>query len=350
MMEIKVDVPSGQYSILLEQGLMQRAGELIKNITGIDTAVIITDDIVDKLYSTTVECSLELADIKFIKYIFPHGESSKNSNVYISILNFLAENHITRSDAVIALGGGVVGDMAGFVSATYLRGIHLVQIPTTLLAAVDSSVGGKTAIDLDSGKNLAGAFYQPDLVICDYTALNSLPDHVFSDGCAEIIKYGMICDYDLFDSLNIPIKQHIESVISRCVEIKRDIVAKDEKDKSLRQLLNFGHTIGHGIEKCSNYNIPHGTAVAIGMAMITKSAVSLGFCDSLCYDKLCSMLKNYTLPIETEYSGQQLIEGILSDKKRSGEYITLVLPKSIGKCFLHKTPINEISKYLDSAY
>ena len=190
----------------------------------------------------------------------------------MELLNFLAENKLTRSDALIALGGGVVGDLTGFAAATYLRGIDYIQIPTTLLAAVDSSVGGKTAIDLPSGKNLVGAFYQPKLVLCDTDTLNTLPEDIFRDGCAEVIKYGVLYDAELFAHLDESgLSFDREAVIARCVELKRDVVAEDEFDRGKRQKLNLGHTIGHGIEACSGYGISHGKAVAMGMTIITKT-------------------------------------------------------------------------------
>jgi 3-dehydroquinate synthase len=208
-----------------------------------------------------------------------HGEKSKNSVTYINLLNFLAENHITRTDALLALGGGVVGDLTGFAAATFLRGIKFIQCPTTLLAMVDSSVGGKTAIDLECGKNLAGAFYQPSVVICDITTLDTLSEKIFYDGCAEVIKYGVIASEELFEICRDGFKDNIEEIIYRCVSIKRDIVMEDEFDTGMRQLLNFGHTIGHGIEACSKYYITHGTAVAIGMVLITKAAVKMNMCN-----------------------------------------------------------------------
>ena len=243
-------------------------------------------------------------------------------------LFFLAED---RDDVIIALGGGVVGDLAGFVSSTYLRGIKFVQIPTTLLAAVDSSVGGKTAIDLKAGKNLAGAFYQPQVVLCDYSTLDTLPEEVFNDGCAEVIKYGVIASEELFEKCFKGIKENIEDIIYECVRIKRDIVAKDEFDIGMRQLLNYGHTIGHAIEACSNYEITHGSAVAIGMILITKAAVKLDICGENTLIRLEKLIKLCGLPYDTHYGVSELYEIMLSDKKVDEKPGT-VLPyqKSIG--------------------
>jgi len=231
-----------------------------------------------------------------------------------------------------ALGGGVVGDLAGFAAATYMRGMRLVHIPTTLLAAVDSSVGGKTAVNLDEGKNLAGVFYQPECVICDPDLLSSLPEDIFSDGCAEIIKYGAICSPELFEMLRSPIKLHIEEIIELCVKIKSGLVAEDEFDTGKRQLLNFGHTFGHAIEKCSNYSISHGSAVSVGMVMAASAAADMKICKTECADEIKLILKAYNLPCRTGYSEQSLYSAILSDKKRCGDTIAFVLPEEIGRC------------------
>jgi 3-dehydroquinate synthase len=232
---------------------------------------------------------------------------------------------------VFALGGGVVGDLAGLAAALYLRGIKLVQIPTTLLAAVDSSVGGKTAVDLDAGKNLAGAFYQPDLVICDTDTLSTLPKSEFSNGMAEVIKYAAIRDKSLYNALRPPIS-NLGAVIARCVEIKRDIVSADERDKGERQLLNFGHTFAHAIEKCSGYKIVHGSAVAIGMAMMTRACLARNICGGDCLEVLLDALDAYGLPAETGYDEDALFSALLSDKKRNHDRITLVVPRGPGRC------------------
>lgn len=346
MTEVKVNVPGGRYDILIGRGILSDAGELIKKVTGTCSAAVITDDTVDSLYSARLEAAMASAGFKTVKYVFPHGEKSKNAETYLSILNFLAENRLTRSDIIVALGGGVTGDMAGFAAATYLRGIRLIQIPTTLLAAVDSSVGGKTAIDLPAGKNLVGSFYQPSLVICDPDVLATLPDSVFGEGCAEIIKYGIICDRELFVALKAPIKEQLERIISRCVEIKRDIVMQDERDTGIRQILNFGHTFGHGVEKQSRYTVSHGDAVAAGMAIITKACFKSGICQKNCYDELIKILESYRLPTKTEYTAEEIFDAVLSDKKRTSGNITLVLPKEIGRCVLEKMPVEQAYELL----
>ncbi|NLA85923.1 MAG: 3-dehydroquinate synthase, partial [Clostridiales bacterium] len=282
---------SKTYDIQIGAGLLDQAGSYIADTVKGRTAAIVTDDRVDALYSGRLTASLATAGFTVIKYVIPNGEPSKNASQFIALLNYLADAKLTRADAVVALGGGVVGDLAGFAASSYMRGIGFIQIPTTLLAAVDSSVGGKTAIDLDSGKNLAGTFYQPDLVLCDHTLLDTLSEDYYRDGLAEVIKYGVIADRELFDMLKPPLKLRIEEIIARCVTIKRDIVSIDEKESGPRKLLNFGHTIGHAVETRSNYALSHGKAVAVGMAVISRASSKMGICDTDTCDQIISVIQ-----------------------------------------------------------
>lgn len=338
---------SKNYNIYIGSGLINNCGEMIKNEIGICSAAIITDDNVNRLYADRVIASLEEAGFRTIKLVFTHGEESKSVNTYMDILSFLAENHITRSDMIVALGGGITGDMGGFAAATYLRGIKFVQIPTTLLSAVDSSVGGKTAVNLPQGKNLVGSFYQPDMVICDYSTLDTLPDEIFADGCAEVIKYGAILDKDFFEYLkNNNIKENIEYVITKCVQLKRDIVAQDEKDNSIRAILNFGHTIGHAIEINSNFDISHGSAVAIGMVIAAKGAYKTGLSkEDISEDIKTVLIKNH-LPVTCEFSADELFNVACSDKKRAGDSITLIVPEKMGKCIGKKIPVSQTLDFI----
>ena len=241
----------------------------------------------------------------------------------------------------------MAGDLTGFAASTYLRGIGFIQIPTTLLAMVDSSVGGKTAIDLPAGKNLAGTFYQPWLVLCDPDCLDSLPDEVFRDGCAEVIKYAVLGNAPFFEELNCtPPHTHLEHIIETCVRMKRDIVAQDEFDRGQRQLLNLGHTFGHGIEACSGFSVSHGSAVAIGMAMIVRSAAQLGLCTAGTRDAVLALLRQYGLPVDCAYPVEQMLGTILHDKKASGGAINLIVPTAVGSCEIRKTPASEISDWL----
>lgn len=346
MNTVKVNA-SKNYNIYIGSGLINICGEMIKKEMGVRSAAIITDDNVDRLYADRVVASLEEAGFKTVKLVFTHGEESKSINTYTDILNFLAENHITRSDMLIALGGGITGDMGGFAAATYLRGIKFVQIPTTLLSAVDSSVGGKTAVNLPHGKNLVGSFYQPDMVICDYSTLDTLPDEIFADGCAEVIKYGVILDKDFFEYLkNNDIRENIEYVITRCVQLKRDIVSQDEKDNGIRAILNFGHTIGHAIEINSNFEISHGSAVAIGMVIAAKGAYKTGLCSEDLSDIIKDVLIKNHLPVSCNFSADALFDVACSDKKRTGGAITLIIPEEMGKCIGKKIPVNETLDFI----
>jgi len=346
MNTIKVNA-SRSYSVVVGNGLLE---QLVTYLTGIKKnpkIAIISDDNVWPIYGNKVIEHIHDAGFKVFHFVFPAGEASKNAETYISIVNFLAENHILRSDLLIALGGGVVGDITGFAAATYLRGISYIQVPTTLLAMVDSSVGGKTAIDLQVGKNLVGAFYQPSLVLCDMNTLETLPKDIFIDGCAEVIKYGVLYDEALFEHLLVKgLSFDREYVISRCISLKRDVVAQDEFDTGLRQKLNLGHTIGHGVEAQSDFTISHGKAVSIGMAIVTKAAAAEHFCDSQVYESVQKILHKFTLPTATTYTAEELFTSALSDKKRSGSVVNLILPKEIGNCVIHPLPIEKLENFI----
>ena len=346
MNTIKVTA-SKNYDVIIGNGLLDKLGEYAKELKSPGKAIIISDSNVWPIYGQKTAESLEKSGFETCHFAFPAGEASKNPDTYFAILNFLAENQLTRSDLLIALGGGVVGDITGFAAATFLRGISYIQIPTTLLAMVDSSVGGKTAIDLPAGKNLVGAFYQPSLVLCDLDALQSLPHEIFRDGCAEVIKYGVLYDADLFTHLY----EHglcfdRETVISRCVELKRDVVAEDEFDTGARQMLNLGHTIGHGVEAQSNFHISHGQAVAIGMAIVGKAGYANGICNQQAYEKILSILEKFQLPTKTEFTADLLYRSALSDKKRSGGTVNLIIPKDIGACMIQPTPVFQLCTFI----
>lgn len=336
---------SKEYDVIIGENILSSLGKRCVSLFGKGRAVIVTDSNVAPLWLAKAKTSLEEAGIEVLEFIFPAGEDSKNKETLFDLIEFMAENRLTRSDFAVALGGGVAGDMVGLASSLYLRGIEFVQVPTTLLAAVDSSVGGKTAVNLKSGKNLMGAFYQPTLVLCDTLTLGTLPENIFADGMAEVIKYGVIFDKDLFDKVSSgDVKSDIESIIARCVELKRDVVAKDEFDKGDRQLLNFGHTMAHSIEKLSNFEISHGSAVAIGMVIAAKASFSLGWSDEDCTQKIIDANKNNNLPVECDFSPKDLADIALSDKKRSGGTINFVIPKVMGECILKKIPIEDLYK------
>ncbi len=337
------------YTIYIENGILDKVGAYAQKLTKAQTAVLVTDDIVDALYAERAEQSLKEAGFQTLKFVFPNGEASKNLRVYGEILEFLAEHRVTRTDCIVALGGGVVGDMAGFAAATYQRGIDFVQVPTTLLSCVDSSVGGKTAVDLSAGKNLVGAFYQPRAVLCDPDTLHTLSDRIFADGMAEVIKYGAIFSREFFDFLaQNDAKENIETVIERCVTFKRDVVEKDERDLGLRGLLNFGHTLGHAVEACSHFSVSHGSAVAIGMVLAARGAYRCGLTNANCTEEITCILKKYHLPTETEFSAAELYSHALSDKKRDGRKITLIVPRTLGECVLYKTDTEELARVIEA--
>ena len=336
---------SKEYDVVIGSGILSSLGERCASLFGKSRALIVTDSNVAPLWLQKTKASLENAGIDTLEFVFTAGEDSKSKETLFELLEFAAENRITRSDFAVALGGGVTGDMTGLASSLFLRGIPFIQVPTTLLAAVDSSVGGKTAVNLTAGKNLAGAFYQPSLVLCDTDTLSTLPDCEFANGMAEVIKYGVIFDKELFDKVQSgDVKSDIEKIIARCVELKRDVVAKDEFDCGDRQLLNFGHTLAHSVEKCSSFGIAHGSAVAIGMVIAAKASFALGWTDEDCTEAIINANKNNNLPVECEFSPRMLADASLSDKKRSGGTINFVVPKKIGECVLKKIPVEDLYK------
>lgn len=343
-MEIVHVNASKNYDVKIGKGLLANTANEVRSVCpNAQKLVIISDDKVYSLYGGILENGLKTGGYNVISFVFSNGEQSKSTDTFVDILNFLAENEVTRSDAVIALGGGITGDIAGFCASCFLRGIRFIQIPTTLLAMVDSSVGGKTAVNLKSGKNLAGAFYQPELVLCDTGGLATLSQTDFADGVAEVIKYGMIYDEALFDFLNNKnISDNLEYVISTCVKIKAQIVHRDEFDTGERQLLNFGHTIGHAIEKCSNYTIHHGRAVAVGMIIMSKGAYECGLCDKDYSSELIKIAQKYNLPTSVSYSAHELYNITLSDKKRNGNLTNIVIPNNVGACTIQKVPSEQL--------
>lgn len=337
---------SREYDVQIGKGLLSKCGEKIAKFCRGGRCAVVTDDTVDALYGAAVEGSLRAAGIEPLKYVFPHGERGKSGENYLCLLEFLARHGLTRSDCIAALGGGVPGDLAGFAAATYQRGVNYVQIPTTLLAAVDSSVGGKTAIDLQAGKNLAGAFYQPCAVLCDVDTLDTLPKAEFRSGCAEVIKYAMLFDRAFFEELmeSGPDFDR-ERVIARCVAFKRDTVAKDEFDQGRRQLLNFGHTVGHAIETVSGFTVPHGEAVAMGMAVITRGARIAGACMKSCEQAVENILKRFGLPTRCPYSAEAVCAAMAQDKKRRGSGITVVVPLDVGSCALNIITLSRLNEF-----
>ena len=343
-----VHIPVGPgYDILIGAALLSSTGRLIKEKCSPSRIALITDSTVDALYADAVLSSLAEAGLPACKFVFPAGEASKNLSVYGQILAFLSRQGRDRGSLIVALGGGVTGDMAGFAAATYLRGIPFVQIPTTLLAAIDSSVGGKTGVDLPSGKNLVGAFHQPLLVLCDTDTLSTLSPEIFADGAAEAIKYGVLDSPALFSQICAgKIQEDREEIIEKCVQIKRDYVAQDERDTGARQFLNLGHTIGHAIEACSNFSISHGHAVAMGMVAMARGAYRAGLLAQDCSAQIAEAAAVFGLNTACAYGAEALFTAAGQDKKRGGASITLVLPEQIGKCRLEKARMETLEKII----
>lgn len=335
---------SRPYDVVIGSGVLEELGARAAQLLPGRSVCIVSDDTVAALYERQARQSLEAAGFRVLSYVFPHGEKSKSGESFLALLGFLAQSRLTRADALVALGGGVTGDLTGFAAACYLRGISYIQVPTTLLAMVDSSVGGKTAIDLPEGKNLCGAFWQPSLVLCDTDALQTLPRETFRDGCAEVIKYGVLGSRPLFDRLKG--SPDWTEVVCTCVSMKRDIVQDDEFDTGRRQLLNLGHTLGHAIEKNSAFTLSHGQCVAIGMAMIARAAEKKGLCSPETCSELLTLLRQYDLPTETTQSAPDILAAALSDKKRQGQTLTLVVPRAIGQCELKKIPVEALKEWV----
>ena len=346
MKKVRVEC-SGCYDILVGRGLFADAGRLISEGFPRKRVCVISDETVAGLYLDALKDSLVKYGIKAESFIFCPGEKHKTMQTVEKILEFLAERHFTRSDMLIALGGGIVGDVTGFCAAIYQRGIKFVQIPTTVLAAVDSSVGGKTGVNLGGIKNQVGAFWQPSLVICDPNLFSSLDSSEYASGMAEVIKYAAICRPSLGEALDSDCD--IEGIIAECVEIKRDIVQKDERDTGERQLLNLGHTFGHAVEKVTGNAYNHGQAVAVGTVMAFRAAEKLGTCPVGELKKLKRLCGRYGLPTTCDLAAEQLIAAMLNDKKRAGDKITLVLPRSFGNSVLYETDMDTLPEIVRKA-
>lgn len=345
MKKLTVNVNDG-YDILIEKGLLAGVGELVKNVLPGNKITLISDTNVYPIYGDCIKAQLEEQGYEVFTYIFPAGESSKTTSTIVNMVEFMADKGLTRTDGIVALGGGVCGDMAGFAAAIYLRGIKFVQIPTTLLSQVDSSVGGKTGVDLPQGKNLCGAFHQPELVIIDPDVLDTLTPHFFSDGMGEVIKYGCIKSKSLFDRLMAEdAKDFIEDMIFECVDIKRQVVENDEKEHGERALLNFGHTCGHAIEKLWNFEtVSHGEAVGIGMVMISRVGENMGITEQGTADKIAQLLEKYNLKIEDTHCTADIVDAMSADKKRTGKGIKFVMLRCIGDSFIRPVENLDIPK------
>lgn len=346
-----VHVSTGKpYDIFIERGILGSAAGYAKSLSSAEKITIVSDTNVAPLYLEALKNPLENAGFEVNSFVYEAGEKSKHLGTIAEIYNSLADFKMTRKDIIIALGGGVCGDMAGFAAASYLRGIDFIQIPTSLLSQVDSSVGGKTGVDLPQGKNLVGAFHQPIAVLIDPDMLKTLPEEFITDGMGEVIKYGCIKDAEFFEFLeNENALENIESVIETCVKIKRDVVSRDEREKGERMLLNFGHTLGHAIEKLTGYGeITHGMAVAIGMAMIAKAGEKNSITEAGAYERIVRLCKKYNLPVDTALDVHDIVDAARSDKKSAGGSVNLVLLKKIGESFTRKIEFDKLEEFIQS--
>ena len=342
---LKVKTDSGEYEVLIRKGASSDIGKKLKQIARGNKTAIITDDVVMPLYSDSIIGELSGCGFETCVYVLPHGEASKNGREYLKILEFLAESGLDRRDTVVALGGGVVGDIAGFAAATYLRGIDCVEIPTTLLSMTDSSVGGKTAIDLKAGKNLAGAFKQPKFVAIDTDFLETLPEAEIKNGLGELIKYAVIDGGEILTMLEDGFGKNVQKIVEAAVDIKRRVVEADEKESGLRRILNFGHTPAHAAEKLSGYTLPHGVAVAAGVNLMLRASVRKADCPARDAQRIEKLCVKYGLPVAFEYTAKRLAEASAGDKKTEGEFINLVLADKIGSVFSIKVPKTELEEY-----
>ncbi|WP_315114419.1 3-dehydroquinate synthase [Clostridium intestinale] len=349
-MELKVNLEENSYPIIIEKGSIKNISKHLKDKFKGKKIAIISDNIVYGIYGDLIKEELEAEGYTAKAIVIPAGEKSKSFSTLPAVYNELLEFKLTRTDIILALGGGVVGDLAGFVASTYLRGVPFIQIPTTLLAQVDSSVGGKVGVDLEKGKNLVGGFYHPKIVIIDPEVLNTLSDRIFKDGLAEVIKYGCIKDKDLFDKLKAykdkkALIEDIEEIVYTCCDIKRKVVEEDEKDTGERMLLNFGHTLGHAIEQYYKYErYTHGEGVAIGMYQIMKSAYSKGLVAEGVAEEIKDILIKYDLPYSLDGENiDELINVIKLDKKNINNSLSLILLKEIGESYIYLSNENFFS-------
>lgn len=367
MQTIQVHTEARSYEVEVGTGLLSRAGELARAASKGTNAFIVTDSHFcedeasgsgAKKWFDQVKETLCSAGFEVHYAVFPAGEASKNLRTLSDILEKMAEVPLSRDDVVIALGGGVTGDIAGFAAACYMRGIQVIQVPTSLLAMVDSSVGGKTAVDLKGGKNLAGAFWQPSAVIASLECLTTISPELLTDSCGEVIKHAVLADPALFAELEAsPINsrnnegnldfERLERVISRNIEIKRDVVDQDEKEKGLRQTLNLGHTVGHAIESANNYELGHGSSVAAGMCFIARYCAKRGICSCECAERIESCVFAHGLPTSSDIATEVLYERALADKKRHGSTVNVVLIEDIGRVRVQKMSLAEFKEIIE---
>ena len=356
MNTITVDLTTDSYPIYVGHNLLEQAGKLICSSTSGSKILVVTHPNIQKLYGTKLLASLETAGYSVTTATIPSGEHSKSFDSYQKLIETLAKNHFTREDIVVAFGGGVISDLAGFVAATYMRGCALINIPSSLLAMIDSSIGGKTALDLPFGKNLVGAFYNPRAVIVDLELLNSIPAPLLQDSCGELIKYGVLSGSNLFNKITLarnPMQvidlSHRQELIQACIEIKKSIVEVDFKEAGSRKLLNLGHTLGHAIETLSNFELGHGSCVAAGTNMMAKACSKLGLCSYEDAEKIAQLTQAYNLPTSTSFTVEELYSTALHDKKSHAKSIDLALIYGIGDVRIERKSFTELKQLIELA-
>ncbi len=346
-----ITVPLGErtYPIHIGSGVLDTLGQHVREHLGEVSVAVVTDDNVAPLYLRRAVQSLKAAGLSVCAITLPHGEQTKCLTRLSDLYTFLCDHRLTRRDAIVALGGGVIGDLTGLAAATYLRGVHFIQVPTTLLAQVDSSVGGKVAVDLPQGKNLVGAFYQPEFVLCDPDTLTTLTDEYWRDGLGEVVKYGCIGDAELFHLLEetapggrAALMDRIDEILAHCIRAKADVVAKDERDTGLRMTLNFGHTIAHAVETCQHYQgLRHGEAVALGMHVMTRLTERKGMTAPGAANRLDALLSALHMPMQLPAIPEEdLLSAMGMDKKSAGRTLRVLVMPEIGKCDIHPTDVS----------
>jgi 3-dehydroquinate synthase len=343
METLKVDLGNRSYDIMISSNWLDDLGKTVKPLIPDEKVLLITDEKVGSLYADKALASLQNADINAEVLTLPEGEENKNIKTVEKIYNFLAEYNYTRKSSLVALGGGVIGDITGFAAATYMRGINYIQVPTSLLAMVDSSVGGKTGVNHPLGKNLIGAFYQPQIVFIDTSLLETLAPEEFQAGLGEVIKYGVIRDLDFFEFLEDEISnllngnsKYIDQIVKGCCEIKADVVSEDEKESGVRAILNFGHTVGHALEAITNYSkYRHGEAVSIGMIAAARIAMEMDMISDMQVQRLWQVITKAHLPYQIgDIDPADIEEKMKKDKKVILGKVRFVLPTGIGEVII----------------
>lgn len=352
---VRVSAASGAYDVHVGPGVLARAGAIAREAAGGGRCCVVTETNVGPLYADELEASLASAGYEVApRLTFPAGERSKNLGTLADLLEGLAERGLTRNDVVVALGGGVTGDVAGLAAALYLRGCRVVQVPTSLLAMVDSSVGGKTAVDLPAGKNLAGAFWQPAAVVADVRCLSTVSPELFRDSCGEVVKHAVLADARMLDDLTrAPLtapgvgEARLADVVARNVEIKRDVVDADERERGLRQTLNLGHTLGHAIESASGFSLGHGSCVAAGLCMVARASARMGWCSDETSARILACVEAHGLPTGSDVPTETLMGYVGHDKKRHGDSVNLVVPTEPGRVEVRRVALGELERIVE---